>query len=108
MVSFDDIVAQHGVRRVELEAWIERQWVRPRRDGRAYVFDEVDSARVALIVELRRDLSIDEDALALVLSLLDQLYAARQVLHSVEGALEALPDSVREQVRDALRRPPER
>lgn len=108
MPSLDDMLRRHRLRRVELEAWIERRWVRPERRGRAYVFDEVDAARVGLIVELRRDLSIDEDALALVLSLLDQLYAARQMLHSVEDALAALPEPVRDEVRAALRRPPER
>jgi chaperone modulatory protein CbpM len=107
MTSFDEIVRLYRIDRVELATWIERRWVRPRQAGGNLVFDEVDRARIELIRELGRDLVNDEDSLGLVLSLLDQLYAARQMLKTVEEAIEALPEDVRREIRERLRPPPE-
>jgi chaperone modulatory protein CbpM len=107
MTSFDEIVRQYRIDRVELTAWIERRWVRPRETEDGFFFDEIDRARIELIRELGRDLVNDEDSLGLVLSLLDQLYAARQMLKTVEEAIEGLPESVRAQIRERLRTPPE-
>ena len=89
MTTFEEILRLHRIQRVELTGWIEQRWVRPRRTAEGYVFDEVDEARIGLIRELRRDLLVGDEALGLVLSLLDQLYAARRVLRSIDEALAA-------------------
>lgn len=104
MASLDDIVRVYRIDRVELLTWVEQEWVKPARIGNRLEFDDVDEARVALILELRRDLMVEKEALGLILSLLDQVYAARQMLHTVEDAIAGLPDPIRAQVRDALRR----
>lgn len=103
MATFDEILSVHRIERVELSGWIEQRWVRPQETPKGYVFDEVDEARIALIRELRRDFTADDDVLGLVLSLLDQLYATRSLLRTVEEAVEALPSSLREQIRAKLR-----
>ena len=102
MASFDEIVRIHHIERIQLTGWIEQRWVRPRETEEGYVFDEVDEARVVLISELHRDLKVTDDVLGLVLSLLDQLYATRQMLRTVEEALEALPEPLRAQIRAKL------
>lgn len=102
MASFDEIVRIHRIERLQLTGWIEQHWVRPRKTEEGYVFDEVDEARVVLISELHRDLKVTDDVLGLVLSLLDQLYATRQMLRTVEEALEALPEPLRAQIRAKL------
>ena len=107
MASFDDIVALYRVDRVELTSWIEQRWVRPQPTEQGFNFDEIDEARVELIRELRQDLMVDENALDVVLTLLDQLYAARCMLRTVEGAIEACSEPVREEIRARLRRAPE-
>ncbi|TVR84334.1 MAG: hypothetical protein EA405_01895 [Rhodospirillales bacterium] len=104
MTSFDDIVRIYRVERVDLTAWIERRWVRPAHTPEGFVFDDVDEARIALIRELRQDLLVDDEALAMVLNLLDQLYAARQMLRTVEDAIEACPEPVRREIRARLTR----
>lgn len=106
MTSFDDIVAIYHVDRVELTSWIEQRWVRPQRTEHGFDFDEIDQARIGLICELRQDLMVDESALEVVLALLDQLYAARCMLRTVEEAIEACPEPVREEIRIRLRRAP--
>ena len=52
-------------------------------------------ARVQLIVELRHDLAIDEEALPVVLHLLDQVYALRRRLKLLHEAIETQPEAVR-------------
>ncbi len=103
MATFDEILRLHHIERVELTGWIEQRWVRPRETAEGYGFDEVDEARIALICELRRDLMVEEDVLGLVLSLLDQLYATRRMLRTVEEALETLPEPVRAQIKAKFR-----
>lgn len=102
MATFDDILRTYRVERVELTGWIDQRWVRPQSTAAGYVFDRVDEARISLIIELRRDFACDEDVLGLVLSLLDQLYAARRMLRSVEDAIDALPGDVRAELRTRL------
>jgi chaperone modulatory protein CbpM len=80
-----------GIEVTELERWIVARWVLPERDGSAYVFHEVDVARVRLIVEMKQDMALDEEAIPLVLRLLDQVYALRRRLRTVRTAIDALP-----------------
>jgi len=106
MTTFEEILRLHRIQRVELTGWIEQRWVRPRETAEGYVFDEVDEARIELISELRRDLMVEDDVLDVVLSLLDQLYATRRMLRTVEETLETLPEPVRAQIKAKLREEP--
>jgi chaperone modulatory protein CbpM len=83
----------------ELTGWVERGWVRPEGDAPAWEFQEIDVARVRLIHDLRHGMDIGEDAIPLVLSLLDQVYELRAQLQSVLRAVEAQPADVREAIR---------
>ena len=84
-----------GIEPQELERWIHERWVLPESQPEGYVFHEIDVARVRLIVELRRDLAIGEEAMPVLLNLLDQLYAMRRRLKALADAIDALPESSR-------------
>lgn len=86
----------------ELTGWVERGWVRPEGDAPAWVFQEIDVARVRLIHDLRRGMDLDEDSIPLVLSLLDQIYDLRSELQAVLRAIEAQPAEIRTAIRAAL------
>lgn len=73
---------------VELVRWVEQGWVIPDAEGTAYVFREIDVARVRLIHDLRRDMDLGEDAVSLVLSLLDQIYELRSQLKAALRAAD--------------------
>ena len=106
MITFETLIRTvGGVRERELRAWIEEGWVRPERARGVLVFREIDVARVRLILDLRRDLAIGDDALPVVLNLLDQLYATRRRLRAVSEAIAAQPPAVRRTLRIALRPP---
>jgi chaperone modulatory protein CbpM len=84
----------------ELASWVERGWVQP-EEGSG--FHEIDIARVHLIYDLRREMALGEEAVPLVLSLLDQVYELRCTLKSVGDVLRTQPDEVREAVIRSLR-----
>jgi len=93
-----------GLQEAELRHWIAERWVRPEPASDGYVFREVDVARVRLIVELRQDLAIDDEALPVILQLLDQVYTLRRRLRAVSEALDAQAPEVRAAVQARLAR----
>lgn len=89
MITIEVLASRIGRASVdEIEAWIGHDWIRAEGVPGHYVFSEIDVARAGLIVELREDLGVGDDALSLVLSLLDQLYAARREMRLVAAALD--------------------
>jgi chaperone modulatory protein CbpM len=104
MSGFDDVLRRCRIERVELETWIAREWVLPEADDSGYEFSETDIARIEMICDLRRELEIDEDAMAVILPLLDQVYALRASLRRISSAIATLPEPARAQLRDALRK----
>lgn len=81
MISLEALVVDTpGLDRGELERWIAEGWVRPDRAPSGWMFREIDVARLSLIRELLLDLRLAEDAMPVVLRLLDQLYDARRAL----------------------------
>jgi chaperone modulatory protein CbpM len=87
---------------VELTTWVERGWVVPDTGEGGLVFREIDVARVRLIRDLRQGMDVAEDAMPLVLSLLDQVYELRSRLKSVLRAVEAQPREVQSAVLAAI------
>ena len=104
MMRFTAVVALFpDLRETELQAWVERGWVRPEGTEPDWVFQEIDVARVRLIRELRNDLGIDDETLPVVLSLIDQLYAARRQMRKLRRAVEeAAPDDVKQAILNTL------
>ena len=86
----------------ELGRWIENRWVLPEEEGGRWLFHEVDIARVELILEIRREFAVDDEAMPLVLSLLDQVYSLRRQMRRLCDALECQPPEVQDAIRQAL------
>jgi chaperone modulatory protein CbpM len=86
----------------ELTGWIERGWVRPEPADTGWVFEEIDVARVRLIHDLRHRMALEEDAIPLILSLMDQVYELRGQLRAVLRAVERQPEDVRRAILAAL------
>ena len=90
MISIDVLVTRvSGVGRQDLERWIGFGWVRPDGEPGGYVFHEIDVARVRLIQELHVQMQVNEDALPMVLSLLDQVYDLRRRMRQIGEAIDS-------------------
>ncbi len=107
MISFDVLISQtSGLLPQDLDRWICNHWVRPDGSAGHYIFHDIDVARVRLIFELRDDLDVNEAALPVVLSLLDQLYDARRRMRELGDALgELAPEPLRRALVDRLAQP---
>jgi chaperone modulatory protein CbpM len=88
-----------------LVGFIEGAFVRPQRVAHGYVFRQIDIARLELLCDLSLDLDLDETALSIVLSLLDQLHAARQDLAVVARAMETLPADLQAGIAAQMKQP---
>jgi len=66
------------------------------------VVPEGDVARVELILDIRREFAVDDEALSLVLGLLDQVYSLRRQMRRLCDALEQQPPEIRDAIRRAL------
>ncbi len=67
MIALDELLGRvHGLDRQELAVWVENRWVVPEQRGGAWLFHEVDVARVELIREIRHEFAIDDEAVPVV------------------------------------------
>jgi len=72
-----------GIESTTVLAFIQREWIRPvTRDE----IDHEDIARIHLITELRGNLGANDEAIPIILHLLDQLYHLRHQLEKIEGS----------------------
>ena len=76
----------------------------PEQHGETWLFHEVDVARVELILEIRHEFAIDDEAMPLVLGLLDQVYGLRRQMRRLCDALAAQPPEVQAAVKRTLPR----
>ena len=91
-----EVVARvEGMTVTRLRAWVANHCLVPEeRDGRL-AFREADVARVELLAELSGDFELDEDAAAMVLSLVDQIHGLRRRRKSLGAALAEEPEEIR-------------
>ncbi|MFO7757869.1 MAG: chaperone modulator CbpM [Roseovarius sp.] len=100
-MSFDEHAVVARVARVnlpELRLWVRQGWLRPAQGEAGPVFDELDIARIRLLCDLRKEMSLPDDAVPVVLTLLDNLHQTRRELRTLTRAIEQQPRDVRHAV----------
>lgn len=86
-----------------LETWIEAGWIIPRNDAEAQRFADVDVARARLIRDLRQDIGVNDEGVAIILDLVDQIHGLRGRLRDLCAALSAQPETVRDAIAAEIR-----
>jgi chaperone modulatory protein CbpM len=86
-----------------LTAYIEIGIIIPVQGEAGPLFAPVDCARLQLICELAQSHDLADDALEMVMSLVDQLHSARAELQALGAAVDTQPDRVRKSVLAAWR-----
>ena len=103
MMTISTLVQRfQGLDPATVELWVAQEWVRPRREAGTPMFEEIDVARVQLILELKRDMEIGEAAMPVVLSLLDELHLTRARMRRLCAALEEAGEMPARQVVERL------
>ncbi|WP_116132505.1 chaperone modulator CbpM [Tropicimonas sp. IMCC34043] len=88
MMTESDILDRVGRLSVErLQVCVTRAWVRPRQSERGRVFDETDLARLRLIVELTEDMDVNDEAVPMILTLIDEVSTLRRRMRAVDAAM---------------------
>ena len=101
-MEFEEVLIELNIGASELNAWIEQHWVLPVQNQDSFFFDEADVARLRLITELRNDMGVNDDAIPVVLRLLDQVYTLRRALADLNEAILELPEEIQDQLRAEL------
>lgn len=66
-----------------IEAWVNAEWLVAHPAG--HQFSEQDLARARLIQDLKGDLGVNDEGIALILYLLDQIYGLRCLLRDIQA-----------------------
>jgi chaperone modulatory protein CbpM len=84
MITLDILCARFtALNPDDLRRWIAEGHVRTDRAADDLVFTEIDVERVRLILELRDLMQVNDEALPIVLSLLDQIYELRRRMRAL-------------------------
>ncbi|MDT1063560.1 hypothetical protein RM190_16925 [Paracoccus sp. CPCC 101403] len=89
--------------RSQLESYIRSGVVLPVQSQEGPLFRELDIARLHLVVDLSEGYHLDEEALALVLSLVDQLHGLRGDMCAILDAVAREPVETRARLKTAIR-----
>ena len=68
-----------------LDAWMEAEWLLPLASGRTFNFSDADLARARLIRNLEVDFGVNDEGIAIVLHLLDQLHGLRCLVRDIHA-----------------------
>ncbi len=90
--------------RKQLGRYVEADLVRPQSAEDGIFFRKVDIARLELLCDLAQDLDLDEGAVGIVISLVDQLHGARRELVMLTEMIQTLPTDLRSRIGAALQR----
>ena len=63
---------KHGLAPDEILQFINFEWIQP-LDPKNFLLDEEDIARIQLILELKKDLGVNDEGVPIILHLIDQL-----------------------------------
>jgi len=96
------IVVVTRLTRARLVRYIEHDLVRPQHGAGGFLFDPADIARLELLCDLSEDLEMDEAALGVVVTLIDQVHSLRRDLTTVLRAIDAQPADLRARIAQAL------
>ncbi|ABL68620.1 MULTISPECIES: hypothetical protein [Paracoccus] len=92
-----------GLTSEQLERYISAGVVVPVQSEQGPLFREIDLARLNLVVDLAEGYHLDEEALALVLSLVDQLHGLRGDMRAILDAVAREPVETRVRLKAAIR-----
>lgn len=79
----DEFLIQSHLDAHVLDGWVDAGWLRPRGNHANRDFSEVDLARARLIGDLRHNLDVNDEAVPIVLDLIDQIHGLRRLVREL-------------------------
>jgi chaperone modulatory protein CbpM len=86
MFEITEIAEECHLERTVIQKWIEEEWISPAQPEGETTEDEVsfdreDMARILLIEDLRSQMGVNDEAMPIILHLIDQLHRLRQLMN---------------------------
>ena len=100
----ETLTAVARLTRTRLTSFVSAEAVRPTAGERGPCYTRVDIARLELLCDLTEGFELGDDALNLVVTLVDQLHAARADLSALAAAIAKEPPETRRRLAQALSR----
>ena len=95
-VEPQEFISRSHLDTATLNVWIDEEWLIPLASGSALQFSDADLARARLIRDLKLDLGVNNEGIAIILHLLDQLHGLRSLvrdIHAIETSDRARDSS---------------
>ena len=89
MMDTDEFLRRSHVDTRTLETWIEAEWLLPVASGKTLNFSDADLARAWLIDDLKVDFGVNDEGVAIVLHLIDQLHGLRCLVRDIQATAES-------------------
>lgn len=86
----------------QLVSFVDARIVSPIQTADGPVYRQIDLVRIELLCDLTEQFELKDDALAVVISLIDQLHGVRAELQAVLDVIAAEPAEVRIRVSEAM------
>ena len=80
-----EFVARSHLDTPTLNAWVEAEWLMPLTFGKTLQFSHAGHTRARLIRDLKVDFGVNDEGIAIVLHLLDQLHGLRCLLRDIHA-----------------------
>jgi len=85
-ISREEFLVRARLDQQTLVAWCAEEWLIPGGTPEAMEFGDADVARAALIRDLRDNLGVNDEAVGIILNLIDQMHGLRRSLAEVLAA----------------------
>jgi chaperone modulatory protein CbpM len=85
-----EFIARSDLDSPTVNAWIAAEWLVPIAGRNTAHFSDVDLARVRLIKDLKADFGVNDEGMAIILHLLDQLHGLRCLLRDIQAVIQAM------------------
>ena len=76
-----------GIEPTALADWIEADWIRPVQTRNGWRFSTIDLMRAQLILDLRGHMGVNDEGIAIVLHLVDQIHGLRRALRGAASTM---------------------
>lgn len=98
----DVLVRVERLTAARLRACVREAWVCPACDEAGPLFDDADIARLQLICDLIEDFLVNDEAVPIILSLVDQVHGLRREVRAVDRALREQDARIRKGILDRI------
>jgi chaperone modulatory protein CbpM len=85
MMETQEFIGRSHLNTRTLSAWVEAEWLAPVASKKTFQFSEADLARARLIGDLKADFGVNDEGIAIILHLLDQLYGLRCLVRDIQA-----------------------